>query len=147
MNFHYLLREKRILSYFSIPLILLCLFLTGCATHFEDLLRAEYEGKVKRYPVSEEQARMIARTVFQWAGAQDAEITETRADKTLNWEGVMWARIEPVDDQVTRVTVKKAATPCNPTSPILTEEEFHARFMQAVNLLKAGKPLPKELPK
>jgi len=133
------------MNFFPVVLIFLSLFLSGCATNFEDLLRAEYEGKVRSYPVNEDQAWMIARTVFLWEGAQEAEIAETRAEKTLSWEGVMWARIEPVDETRTRVTVKKAAIPCSPTSPILTEEEFHARFVQAVNILKAGRLLPKEL--
>jgi hypothetical protein len=132
---------------FTVILLFISVFLNGCASNFEDLLRAEYEGKVRSYPVNEEQARMIARTVFIWKGAQEGEIADTRAEKTLSWEGVMWALIEPIDDQKTRVTVRKAATPCNPTSPIVTEEEFHARFSQAVNILKSGRPLPQELPK
>lgn len=146
MNIFNDLRTKRQRSSFSFLLLLLCLLLNGCATNFEDLLRAEYEGKVRSYAVPKEQAWMIARTVFLWQSAQDGEITETKAEKTLHWEGVMWVRIEPVDETRTRVTAKKAAIPCNPTSPILTEDEFHARFGQAVNILKAGKPLPQELP-
>jgi hypothetical protein len=146
MKLFYPIGEKGNAHGISLILILLIVFLAGCATNFEDLLRAEYEGKVRSYPVDEEQAWMIVRRVFLWEGARDEEIAETKAEKTLSWEGVMWARIEPVDEARTRVTVKKATIPCSPTSPILTEEEFHARFVQAVNILKTGRSLPKELP-
>jgi len=147
MNSLYRIREKRNIIYFSVVPILLSLLLAGCATNFEDLLRGEHEGMMRSFPVNEDQAWMIVRTVFLWEGAQEVEIAETRAEKTLSWEGVMWARIESVDEGRTRVTVKKAAIPCNPVSPILTEEEFYAHFVQAVNILKAGRPLPKALPK
>lgn len=127
--------------------LMLCILFAGCAAGFEDLIRSEHEGKRKTYPVQEEQAWMLARTVFLWKGALEAEIAEKSTEKTLVWEGVMWALIEPLDKDRTRVTVKKAAIPCNPVSPILTEEEFHTRFAYAVDMLKAGRTLPKELPK
>ena len=58
---------------------------------------------------------------------------------------VCW--IEPVDGAHTRITVVTKRRYQLGLFTTMTESTFHSRFAQAVEIVKAGKPLPLTLPK
>ena len=123
--------------------ILLCIALiAGCATTVEDLIRDQRAGVSHVYHVNEEQAWEIARKVFLMEGIQDWEIEEDRQEHLINYIGVLGVWVVPVDEKSTRITAKKAATPCSPLPDLMDEETFHERFAQAAEVIKAGKTLP-----
>jgi hypothetical protein len=126
--------------------------LNGCAT-MVDVVRAKDEGTVKVYPVNEDQAWEIAKTVFRWEGADTIE--EHRAENYMltsgginwaSWGTVMGAWIEPVDDNNTRVTVVTKRRIATNLVTTLTETTFHKRFAQAVEIVKKGNRLPSTPP-
>ncbi len=58
----------------------------------------------------------------------------------------MAAWVERDPDGVMRVTVRtRTRMPLNP-AVLLTEEGFHRRFVQAMQLVQEGKPLPAQPP-
>ena len=106
-------------------------------------------GTSQTYPVSEDEAWDLARTVFRWEGTDAIEehrsegymLTSTGMS-LFTYGTVMGAWIEPVDPGNTTVTVvtKRRIATNHVTS--LTETTFHRWFAQGVEILKAGEPLP-----
>jgi len=135
-------------------LVLLPTLMTGCVPRlsFDGVLQAKGEGKgtVEVYPVPADQAWEIAKTVFLEAGLET--IHEYRGEGymlssstgTSRWlPTLMGAWIEPLDESRTKVTVVRR--PLNILTR-LREGTYHERFSQAVQIIKAGKPLPLESP-
>ena len=60
---------------------------------------------------------------------------------------VMGAWIDPIDGENTKVTVVTKRRIATNLATTLTETTFHQRFAQAVDIVKAGKPLPSAPPK
>ncbi len=134
----------------------LCVFplvlAAGCVTSAE-VVREKDEGTARRYPVSTDQAWEIAKTVFRWGGA--VRIEEHRAEGYIlasdtddsRAEGtVMVAWVERDLDGVTRVSVRTRTRMLLNPAALLTEEGFHRRFVQAVAIVKDGRPLPAQPP-
>ena len=142
---------KKVLLILGSLVVLACTI--GCVTSMNDVVKAKNDGTTKVYPVTSDQAWEISKAVFRWEGARATE--EHKAEgymvtsTSMNWvyaAGVMAVWVEPVDRENTRVTVvikRKRATDFSVTLP---ESTFHDRFARAVDIIKAGKPLPVESP-
>ena len=124
----------------------------GCAT-MSDVIRSKDKGTVQVYPVNEDQAWNIAKTVFRWEGADAIE--EHRAEgymltssgmNLITMGAVMGAWVEPVDKNSTRVTVVTKRRIATNIATTLTESTFHNRFSQAVEIIKSGRSLPMTRP-
>ena len=128
------------------------LLLAGCAT-LADVVRDKNEGTAKVYPVTFDQAWTIAKAVFRWEGTdaieehKDERYMLTSSGMNLVTFGtVMGAWVDPQPDgqmKVTVVTKRRVQTNIFTT---LTETTFHNRFAQAIEIIKAGKPLPVQPP-
>ena len=59
---------------------------------------------------------------------------------------VMGAWVEQVNKESTKVTVVTKRRIATNIATTLTETTFHKRFAQAVDIVKAGKPLPSAPP-
>jgi len=138
---------------YAVPLVLVTLLtLSGCAS-MSDVLQSKNEGTVNVYPVNEEEAWKIAMTVLRW---EDAETIEEHRDEhyMLTTTGVnlvsagtligVW--VEPVNENDTKVTVVTKRKMQTNVATGLTETTFQKRFSQAVEIVKAGNPLPLEPP-
>ncbi|MBM4145377.1 MAG: hypothetical protein FJ240_03750 [Nitrospira sp.] len=128
--------------------ITLVLILTGCAT-MGDVARSKAEGTSKVYPVTGDQAWDIAKAVFRWEGADAIE--EHRKDNymltssgvnLITYGAVMGAWIDTIDQNSTKVTVVTKRRIATNLATTLTEDTFHKRFAQAVEIIRAGKSLP-----
>ena len=64
----------------------------------------------------------------------------------VSYGAVMGAWIEPVDQTQTKVTVVTKRRLAMNVATTLTESTFQKRFAQAVDIIKAGKPLPPVAP-
>lgn len=124
--------------------------IAGCATT-ADVLREKQEGRgaIGVYLVTAAEAWEIARAVFRWEGSGAVE--EHRAEGYMLARGgtdwwayptLVGAWIEPVGERQTKVTVVLARHVETSLYAPLTETTFHRRFARAVELVKAGKPLP-----
>jgi hypothetical protein len=114
-----------------------------------DVARSKAEGTSKVYPVTADQAWDISKAIFRWEGADAIEEHKTEGymltSTGLNWVSygaVMGAWIDPIDKDNTRVTVVTKRRIATNIATTLTETTFHNRFAQAVDIIKAGKPLP-----
>jgi len=58
----------------------------------------------------------------------------------------MGAWIEPVDKKNTKVTVVTKRRVTMNIATTLTESTYHRRFAQAVEIVRKGQPLPRNLP-
>jgi hypothetical protein len=123
-------------------------WLTGCAT-MSDVIKSKDQGTVQVYPVSADKAWDIAKTVFRWEGSDAIE--EHRSENymltssgmnLITMGTVMGAWIEPIDNNSTKVTAVTKRRIATNLATTLTETTFHKRFAQAVEIVKAGKPLP-----
>ena len=133
-----------------VALLAALVLVAGCAT-MTDVLRAKAagEGTTKVYPVSTDQAWKIAITVFRWEGAdaieqhRDEGYMLTSSGMNLVTAGaVMGAWVEPIDQDHTKVTVVTKRRLATNLVTTLTETTYHRRFAEAVEIVKAGKPLP-----
>jgi hypothetical protein len=134
-----------------VGLALLVVFtLAGCVTVGE-VPRYKNEGLARTYPVTHDQAWVIARGIFRRLKAVDA-IEERREENLIltstgldgwTYGAVMGAWIERVDAQNTRVTVvTKRRFQANAFTS-LTETTFHERFADAVEAMRGGQPTSK----
>ena len=105
----------------------------GCSAKFNDLVSQKPEGVSFVYPVNEEQAWDISRKVYLKNGARKAEIEVSKSDHTINWVGVLVVTIEPLDQTNTRVTANRPREACIPTTPRITEKEFHDAFSEVLS--------------
>jgi hypothetical protein len=143
---------KKDILLFSVVLFMLVI-LGGCAT-MSDVVKAKNEGTSKVYHVTADQAWMIAKTVFRWEGCDTIEehkdegyMLTSSGINLVSYGAVMGAWIEPVDQDNTKVTVVTKRRIATNLATTLTESTFHKRFGQAVDIVKAGKPLPSVPPK
>lgn len=133
-------------------LLMAIILLAGCAS-MGDVMKSKDKGTVKVYPVTADQAWEISKTVFRWEGCDAIEehrdegyMLTSSGVNMVSWGAVMGAWIDPVDENTTKVTcVTKRRISIN-VATTLTETTFHRRFAQAVDIVKAGKPLPMEPP-
>jgi hypothetical protein len=128
------------------------LCIIGCAT-MDDVLNSKEEGTVKVYPVGTDKAWELAVKALRWEGAETIE--EHRADgymlttigaNFVSMGSVVGVWVEPArkaKSKVTAVTKRKMRTN---VATGLTETTFHERFQQALDIVKAGKPLPRQAP-
>jgi hypothetical protein len=129
--------------------------LTGCAT-MNDVVKVKEdgsEGTTKVYPVTADQAWEISKTVFRWEGSDAIEehrdqgyMLTSSGMNLVSWGAVMGAWIEPVDRNNTKVTVVTKRRVTVNIATTLTETTYHKRFAQAVDIVKQGKPLPRNIP-
>jgi len=128
---------------------------TGCAT-MNDVVQvkeAGTEGTTKVYPVNADQAWEISKTVFRWEGSDAIEehrdqgyMLTSSGINLVSWGTVMGAWIEPVDKNNTKVTVVTKRRVTINIATTLTEGTYHRRFAQAVEIVKKGQPLPRNVP-
>jgi len=128
---------------------------TGCAT-MNDVVQvkdAGTEGTTKVYPVNADQAWEISKTVFRWEGSDAIEehrdqgyMLTSSGINLVSWGTVMGAWIEPVDNNNTKVTVVTKRRVTINIATTLTEGTYHRRFAQAVEIVKKGQPLPRNVP-
>lgn len=145
--------RKSLKNLISVGFVLMCFsMLFGCAT-MGDVMKSKEEGTSKVYPVNADNAWEIAKTVFRWEGADAIE--EHRSEgymltsSGLNFVSagaVMGAWIDSVDRHNTKVTVVTKRRLATNVATTLTETTFHKRYAQAVDIVKAGKPLPASPP-
>ncbi len=143
--------EKNNLTIAGAFLVFVLIF-GGCAT-MSDVVRSKAEGTSEVYPVNADQAWDIAKTVLRWEGAD--EIEEHRKEgymlassgmDMISYGTVMGAWIDSIDQNNTKVTVVTKRRLAMSLATTLTEKTFHIRFAQAVQIVKAGRPLPVALP-
>lgn len=118
-----------------------------------DVVKDKDNGTTQVYPVDSDQAWKIAIQVFRWEGS---DAIEEHRDQSMMltssgmnfWSpgSFMGAWIETVDGANTKVTVVTKRRLATQIATTLTETTFHRRFQQAVEIVKAGKPLPIEPP-
>jgi len=107
--------------------------------------KSEGRGTERVYPVSADRAWDIARTVFRWEGA--AAIEEHRVEgymlTTLGQRTYAGAWVSPRGPEFSAVIViTKSHSPITE----LTEMRFHLDFVDALEYLRAGQPIPVRLP-
>lgn len=126
--------------------------IAGCAT-LADVVQRKDEGTVKVYPVTADQAWVIAKAVFRWEGSDAIEehrdegyMLTSSGMNLVTFGTVMGAWIEPLSDQQTKVTVVTKRRVQTNLFTTLTETTFHRRFAQAVEIVKSGKPVPAAAP-
>ena len=128
---------------------------SGCAT-MNDVVKVKEdgsEGTTKVYPVTTDQAWEISKAVFRWEGSDAIEehkdqgyMLTSSGMNLVSWGAVMGAWIEPVDKKNTKVTVVTKRRVTMNIATTLTETTYHKRFAQAVDIVKQGKPLPRNVP-
>lgn len=148
------MREKGFLATCIILFSFIALF-TGCAT-MNDVVRVKEdgsEGTTKIYPVTADQAWEISKVVFRWEGSDAIEehreqgyMLTSSGMNLVSWGAVMGAWIEPVGKNNTKVTVVTKRRVTVNIATTLTETTYHKRFAQAVDIVKQGKPLPRNVP-
>ncbi len=135
--------------------IMALISVTGCAS-LNDVVRAKEagtEGVTKTYYVMPDQAWEIAKTVFRWEGSDAIEEHKNEGymltSSGLNgysYGAVMGAWIKPINKDSTEVTVITKRRIQTDIFTTLTEETYHKRFAQAVEITKGGNPLPRVAP-
>ena len=144
---------------FKIPVVIILLLFvalfTGCAT-MNDVLRvkeAGTEGTTKVYPVNADQAWDISKAVFRWEGSDAIEehkdqgyMLTSSGMNLVSWGAVMGAWIKPIDKDNTEVTVVTKRRITINVATTLMESTYHKRFAQAVEIIKKGQPLPRNMP-
>jgi hypothetical protein len=132
----------------TLAVVCLTLALGGCIISARDLPNYKQEGMSRVYPVTEDQAWTIARSIFRSLDEIDA-IEERRPEGYMltstgaggfTWGTVIGTWFERVDDTKTKVTIVTKRRLQTNISTSLTETTFHRRFEQAVDILK--RPLP-----
>ncbi len=133
-------------------LALSLVWLSGCAT-MGDVAVSKDKGTKAVYPVTADQAWDIAKAVFRWEGAdaieehrQDGYMLTSSGMNLVSYGTVMGAWIDPVDNGHTQVTVVTKRRLSTNIATTLTEATFQKRFAQAVEIIKAGTPLPSKPP-
>ena len=126
--------------------------LSGCAT-MSDVVQSKDQGTSQVYPVTFDQAWTISMTVLRWEGAdaieehKDQRYMLTSSGMNLVTSGsVMGVWVDPMPDGQMKVTVVTKRRIQTNLATTLTETTFHKRFAQAVEMVKAGKPLPPKPP-
>lgn len=136
----------------TLMMLLMIILIGGCAT-MGDVAVSKDAGTSAVYPVTEDQAWDISKAVFRWEGAdaieehrKDGYMLTSSGMNMVSWGAVMGAWLDPVDKDRTKVTVVTKRRLSMNIATTLTETTFHKRFAQAVEIVKAGKPLPIKAP-
>lgn len=136
----------------ALAALFILLLTVGACTTLADVMKAKAdgEGTSQIYPVDKDQAFEIAMTVFHWEGSDAIEehrsqgymLTTTSYGYSMSAGTNMGAWIESQEPGQTKVTVITMRRYQLDLITGLTETTFHRRFGQAVEIIKAGKPLP-----
>ncbi len=131
-----------------VSMFIVSVTLAGCAT-FSDVVQSKEAGTANIYPVTTDQAWEIAKTVFQWEGADGIEqhreagyMLTSRDEYLWGFGTLMGAWVEPAGEGQTKVTAVTKRRVWTNISTALTETGFQRRFAQAVEIVKAGNSLP-----
>ena len=141
--------------FFCGVLIVSAASLTGCST-MQDVVHVKEtgeEGTTRNYPVNENQAWEIAKTVFRWEGSDAIEehkekgyMLTSSGMNLVSYGTVMGAWIEKLDANNSKVTVVTKRRISINIATTLTEGTFHKRFEEAVGIIKSGQQLPANAP-
>ena len=139
-------------SSFVLAAYLLLLLTLGACTTTNDFVRSGSEGTGRVYPVTEKQAWDITKAVFLWEGADTLKesrkrdyVVATIGTGFFSYDAAMCAWIDPMDSEDTMVTVATKHKDLTKATTF-TESTFYWRFSQAVDIVRAGKPLPEAPP-
>lgn len=148
------------IKYFIILFILFALPVTQACAKKSAVVNEKTEGKGKTvvYPVTKDQAWEISKAVLRWSGAKTEKnnITEYKNEgymlasagmNAISWGTIMGVWIESVDKKNTRVTVITKRKFVLSMGTRLTENGFHKKFEEAMQIVKSGQPLPFDKPK
>jgi len=133
----------------ALALLITLIWIGGC-------LR-QWVGMGHVYPVRADQAWEVAQAVLRWNGAG---VIEGKFDDqymiVTAGERIIGVSVEAVDTQQAKVSISavrrgpfsSSGYPQKPFKNLLglTEEKFHKDFVQGMEIVKAGKPLPAEAP-
>jgi hypothetical protein len=136
----------------ALAILLIGVFIAGCAS-VSDVLKEKDHGTVMSYSVRPEQAWEIAMTVLRWEGGETIEehkseqyMVTTVGMNFISYGAVVGVWVEPAGKASTKITVVTKRKVQASVTTGLTESTFHARFAQAVKIVKSGKKLPVEAP-
>ncbi|WP_306548971.1 hypothetical protein [Desulfobulbus sp.] len=149
------MKENKVKIMITFIFLSLAALINGCAT-MNDVVRvkeAGTEGTTEVYPVTMDQAWEISKSVFRWEGSDAIEehkveryMLTSSGMNMVSWGAVMGAWFEPIDKNNTKVTVVTKRRITVNVATTLTESTYHKRFAQAVDIIKAGQPLPRNTP-
>lgn len=132
--------------------VIASMLLAACAST-GDVLADKANGTSRVYTVDPDRAWKIAQTVLRWEGAEAIEqhrsdnyMLTTIGANLISLGSVVGVWIEPEKKGSTKVTVVTKRKMATNLATGLTETRFHDRFEQAVEYVKAGKPVPEEAP-
>jgi uncharacterized membrane protein len=135
-------------SYFVLTASLLLLLTLGACATTSDFVRSRSDGTSRVYPVTEKQAWDITKAVFLWEGAEAVKedrkkdyIVASIGTGFFSYDAAMCAWLVPMDSENTMITVATKHEDLTKATTF-TEATFYWRFSQAVDIVKAGKPLP-----
>jgi hypothetical protein len=118
-----------------------------------DVLKDKEEGTVATYQIDKETAWDIAKTVLRWENCETIEENKlsnymlTTVGQNFVSEGsLVGVWVEPLNDNETKITVVTKRKVQTNLATGLTETTFQDSFSKAVEIVKAGKPLPIEKP-
>jgi hypothetical protein len=133
---------------FVVLAFLLVVALQGCATT-GGITHARQRGTSIVYPVTKDQAWEIAQVVFHWQGAETIEknpakdyILAAKGKHGFSYDAVGCAWFDPVDSEDTKVTVITQHKGSLDLATHFTRTTFFLMFAHAVDIVRAGKPLP-----
>jgi hypothetical protein len=136
----------------AFAILLIGVFIAGCAG-VSDVLKEKNQGTAMTYSVRPDHAWEIAMTVLRWEGGETIEehkseqyMVTTVGMNFISYGAVVGVWVEPAGKASTKITVVTKRKVAASVTTGLTESTFHARFAQAVKIVKSGKKLPVEAP-
>ena len=133
-------------------ILITVIIFSGCAT-MTDVLKDKEEGTVATYKIDKDNAWDIAKTVLRWEDCETIEENKlsnfmlTSVGRNFVSEGsLVGVWVEPINDEETKITVVSKRKVQTNLATGLTESTFQESFSKAVEIVKAGKPLPVEKP-
>jgi len=134
--------------------VVFALALSGCATMSDVIADKEAgEGTTMTYSVATDKGWEIAAKVLRWEGAETIEehkdehyMLTTIGANLISAGSVVGVWVESGGKGKSKVTVVTKRKMATNIATGLTETTFHDRFQQAVDIVKAGKALPREAP-
>jgi hypothetical protein len=136
------------------PGVLCALVAMGCQGMADVFVEKEKGGGDSRqYAITEDQAWVISRHVLRWEGAEAVEerrdegyMTCTFGINLVSYGSLAGVWIEKSGEEAAKVTVVCKRRMATDFATVMTEGTFHRWFAKAVDMLKAGKTLPKTRP-
>lgn len=112
------------------------------------------EGDGRTYPVTPDEAWKISKHVLRWEGAEAIEenreegyLTCTFGMNLVSSGSLAGVWIEKAAEDASKVTVICRRRVVTNVATVMTEGTFHRWFAKGVELLRAGRPLPKTHPR